>query len=76
MSVQAVIQSDMEALGKRLRRSVTPDDHARFDPPDRDPVALLDEQNQGRIESLIPVRWGRMLQTPFAFYRGSAALMA
>ena len=43
MSVQAVIQSDMEALGKRLRRSVTPDDHARFDPPDRDPVALLDE---------------------------------
>ena len=41
-----------------------------------DPVALLDEQNATRLADLVPVRWGRMLESPFAFLRGSAALMA
>ncbi|MCW5951763.1 MAG: DUF2252 domain-containing protein [Propionibacteriaceae bacterium] len=43
---------------------------------DRDPVALLDAQNATRLQSLVPVRWGRMAQSAFAFYRGAAALMA
>lgn len=43
---------------------------------DRDPVALLDAQNATRVQSLVPVRWGRMAQSAFAFYRGAAALMA
>mgnify|MGYP001466707931 CR=1 FL=1 len=43
---------------------------------DRDPVAILDAQNATRIQSLVPVRWGRMAQSAFAFYRGAAALMA
>ncbi|HMT87523.1 MAG TPA: DUF2252 domain-containing protein [Arachnia sp.] len=43
---------------------------------DRDPVALLDAQNATRVQSLVPVRWGRMSQSAFAFYRGAAALMA
>jgi uncharacterized protein (DUF2252 family) len=42
----------------------------------RDPVDLLSESNEGRIPELVPIRFGRMLQSPFAFYRGSAALMA
>jgi uncharacterized protein (DUF2252 family) len=37
---------------------------------------LLLESNEGRIPELVPIRHGRMLQSPFAFYRGSAALMA
>jgi uncharacterized protein (DUF2252 family) len=42
----------------------------------RDPVALLEASNVGRVAELVPVRHGRMLASPFAFYRGAAALMA
>ena len=42
----------------------------------RDPIDVLEESNQLRLPNLIPVRYGRMLRSPFAFYRGSAALMA
>jgi hypothetical protein len=42
----------------------------------RDPIELLTESNAGRMENLIPIRFGRMSASPFAFYRGSAALMA
>ena len=52
--------------------------HAGWTPPSdrRDPVEILEETNQGRVESLIPIRYGRMLGGPFPFLRGSAALMA
>lgn len=43
---------------------------------DRDPIAILDAQNAARVPELVPVRWGRMAQSAFAFYRGAAALMA
>src|SRR6266705_3276165 len=42
----------------------------------RDPVELVLESNEGRMPDLVPIRHGRMLQSPFAFYRGTAALMA
>lgn len=42
----------------------------------RDPIAVLDESNVGRQQQLLPIRFGRMLQSPFTFYRGSAAIMA
>ena len=45
-------------------------------PSDRDPLPILAASNAGRVASLIPIRHGRMLQSPFAFYRGAAALMA
>jgi uncharacterized protein (DUF2252 family) len=45
-------------------------------PSDRDPLHILAVSNAGRVASLIPIRHGRMLQSPFAFYRGAAALMA
>jgi uncharacterized protein (DUF2252 family) len=42
----------------------------------RDPVAVLEASNEGRVANLVPIRHGRMLAGPFAFYRGAAALMA
>ena len=52
--------------------------HAGWDPPaDRpDPVGLLEEQAQSRVAELVPIRYGRMLASPFAFYRGAACIMA
>ena len=49
-----------------------------FDPgPDRpDPLALLEEQAKARVPELVPVRWGRMMVSPFTFYRGAALPMA
>ena len=46
-------------------------------PPDRRPaVAILEEQGRGRVAELLPIRYGRMVATPFSFYRGAAAVMA
>jgi uncharacterized protein (DUF2252 family) len=42
----------------------------------RDPLAILEAQNRARLADLVPVRWGRMAQSPFAFLRGAAAVMA
>ena len=44
--------------------------------PDRDPVALLEEQAATRVPELVPIRYGRMLVSPFSFYRGGALIMA
>ncbi|WP_445147063.1 DUF2252 domain-containing protein [Dyella sp. Tek66A03] len=66
------------ALGRELRNTVPRMSQAGWTPPKdrRDPVELLSDSNEGRILSLIPIRFGRMSESPFAFYRGSAALMA
>ena len=63
------------ACGPQMDRR---DAHAGWKTPKhrRDPVALLSESNAGRLADLIPIRFGRMGASPFAFYRGSAALMA
>lgn len=45
-------------------------------PVDRDPVGILERQHTSRLQELVPVRVSRMLESPFAFYRGSAAIMA
>ena len=60
-------------------RDVTPRAaHGGWKPPEdrQDPVELLREANEGRIPELIPLRFSRMAQSPFAFYRGAAAIMA
>ncbi len=64
--------------GRALRRSVPRGDHASWVPaPDRpDPLELLAENNRPRLPDLVPVRYGRMLASPFAFLRGSAVIMA
>src|ERR1700728_3745989 len=64
--------------GKAARAEVPRESHAVFDPPaDRpDPIDLLEEQSAGRVPELIPVRYGRMMVSPFTYYRGAALPMA
>ena len=64
--------------GKEARATVPRDSHALFDPPpDRpDPLSLLAEQAKTRVAELVPIRWGRMMVSPFTFYRGAALPMA
>ena len=64
------------AAGKKLRASMARSAHAKVFTAKRDVVALLEESNQGRLEHLVPIRYGRMMFSPFAFLRGSAAVMA
>ena len=66
------------ARGRAARGTVPRSSHGRWEPaPDRpDPVALLEEQAASRVPELIPIRHGRMLASPFTFYRGSALIMA
>jgi uncharacterized protein (DUF2252 family) len=66
-----------QALGKAARVNAPLDSHAHFVPdPKRDPVGLLLGQATSRVPELVPVRHGRMLVSPFAFYRGAALPMA
>jgi uncharacterized protein (DUF2252 family) len=64
--------------GKEARAEVPRDSHAVFDPPpDRpDPVGLLEEQSKSRVPELVPIRYGRMMVSPFTYYRGAALPMA
>ena len=66
------------ARGKVARKAVSPSSHAGWAPAaDRpDPVMLLQEQNARREPDLVPVRHGRMMVSPFTFYRGAARIMA
>jgi len=65
------------ARGKAARGKVPLEAHADFRPaPSRDPVALLMRQAETRVPELVPIRHGRMLVSPFAFYRGAAIVMA
>jgi uncharacterized protein (DUF2252 family) len=63
-------------LGKAARNKVPRARLAECKIGERDPVALLDASNVGRVTELIPIRYGRMVASPFSFYRGAAPLMA
>ena len=63
-------------LGKSLRRVVARSELGERRPGARDVVTHLREQNAARVPELVPVRMQRMLASPFAFYRGTAGLMA
>ena len=66
------------ARGRDARRQAPRSSHGRWQPaPDRpDPIALLEEQAASRVPGLVPIRYGRMLVSPFTFYRGAALIMA
>ena len=66
------------ARGKAARAEVPRSSHAGFQPRARrpDPVKVLERQCRTRVPELVPIRYGRMLSSPFAFYRGAAAIMA
>jgi uncharacterized protein (DUF2252 family) len=81
MSEQRVVHPTVEerrALGKQARKRAPARSHAGWTPAsDRpDPVALLELQNATREPDLVPVRHGRMMVSPFTFYRGAAKIMA
>lgn len=71
-------RAESTALGKELRTKVSRSSHEEWKPAaDRpDPIALLQASNQGRLPELVPIRYGRMLASPFAFLRGAAGIMA
>ena len=66
------------ARGKAARKEVPRAAHAVFEPPSTrpDPVDVLERQAKTRVPELVPIRYGRMLVSPFTFYRGAAAIMA
>jgi len=70
--------AERAARGKAARSEVPRSSHAAWDAPSgrSDPVGLLEEQAKSRVQELVPIRYGRMLASPFAFYRGAAYLMA
>ena len=67
-----------QAAGKQARKRSKRASHAAWEPPsDRpDPVEVLEQQGTTRVQELLPLRYGRMLESPFTFFRGAAALMA
>ena len=70
--------AERAARGRSVRKEVPRSVHAEWEPAaDRpDPLELLEEQARTRIAELVPIRYGRMLSSPFAFFRGAASVMA
>ena len=70
--------AELRAMGKCLRDKCPRSSHADWKAPNDRPdlLGLLEQSNEWRIPELIPIRFGRMLRTPFTFYRGAALNMA
>jgi len=81
MTFKKIEHSSLEErkkMGKRARDHASPGSHAGWEPAAArpDPVSLLQEQDATREPDLVPVRHGRMMVSPFTFYRGAAKIMA
>src|SRR5688500_8912567 len=74
----ALSPTERAELGKEARARVPRSGHALFAPDEKrpDPVDIIERQSAARVPDLVPVRYGRMLESPFRFYRGAAAIMA
>jgi uncharacterized protein (DUF2252 family) len=69
--------AERAARGHAARAECPRSSHAGFELAEgRDPVAILEAQAHSRVQQLVPLRYGRMLVSPFTFYRGAAAVMA
>jgi uncharacterized protein (DUF2252 family) len=70
--------AERAALGKSARATVPRASHGEWEPAKgrRDPVSVLEAQAETRVPELVPIRYGRMLASPFTFFRGAAAIMA
>jgi len=77
-TIEHLSVDERAALGRAARSAVPRARQAEFAPgQDRpDPIALLESQAPSRLPELVPIRYGRMLASPFAFYRGAALVMA
>ncbi|MEX1217473.1 MAG: DUF2252 domain-containing protein [Acidimicrobiales bacterium] len=71
-------RSERRQSGREKRKAVPRSAHSGWQalPSRRDPIAVLEDQNKRRFPDLVPLRWGRMVASPFTFYRGAAAVMA
>jgi uncharacterized protein (DUF2252 family) len=76
--VQHLSVAERTALGKAARKRAPRSSHAIYEPAEHrvDPIELLERQAESRVPELVPIRYGRMLVSPFTFYRGAAAIMA
>ncbi len=74
----SLTREERKKIGKALRKQVPLSSHSGWSPAaDRaSPLDLLQAQDEGRVEQLLPIKYGRMLESPFTFFRGSAVLMA
>src|SRR4051794_30701926 len=70
--------AERAARGRAARTESSRSIHGRWEPAaDRpDPISLLEEQAASRVPDLVPIRYGRMMVSPFTFYRGAALIMA
>ncbi|NEA53306.1 DUF2252 domain-containing protein [Streptomyces sp. SID13666] len=70
--------AERAARGRAARRDVPRSSHAEFSPQASrpDPLGILESQSATRVPELVPIRYGRMIESPFRFYRGAAAIMA
>ena len=71
-------EAESRAIGKEARATVPRASHATFEPSANrpDPITLLEDQAITRVQELVPIRYGRMLVSPFTFFRGAALIMA
>jgi len=76
--IEHVTVDERQARGRTARAAVPRSAHAAYEPWSGrpDPVDLLEEQGRTRVAELVPIRYGRMLVSPFTFFRGAAYLMA
>lgn len=70
--------AERAAYGRKARKRASRSCHGWYETGQRraDPVELLERQSGERVPALVPIRYGRMLESPFRFYRGAAAIMA
>ena len=70
-------RKELREFGRSRRKVVNRSDLGRWQPPhDRpDPLTTLRAQDATRVQELVPIRYGRMFESPFTFYRGSAAVI-
>jgi uncharacterized protein (DUF2252 family) len=68
--------AEREAAGRAVRERVKRSSHRQIGDLERDPLDLLRQNSEGRVANLVPLRYGRMVVSPFTFFRGSAILQA
>ena len=76
--VEHFTPEERASIGKAVRQRAPLESHAEWTPSDYrvDPVTLLEEQAETRLQELVPIRYGRMMVSPFTYYRGAAYPMA
>jgi uncharacterized protein (DUF2252 family) len=74
--LKTATEDEAREFGRGLRKNAPRSGLATFSPGPRDPLGIIEEQNRDRLQELVPVRIGRMLQSPFAYFRGTAGPMA